>query len=67
MLKLLVTFVPCLVSGSLLAAVNDTGAAAPVESVSVIWVVVFVVVFFASIIGFLLYLWMSDRKDKLEK
>lgn len=38
------------------------GANAPVETVDTIWVVVFVVFFVASIIGFFIYLLMTDKK-----
>jgi heme/copper-type cytochrome/quinol oxidase subunit 2 len=38
------------------------GANAPVETVDTVWVVVFVVLFVVSIIGFFIYLFMTDKK-----
>ena len=67
MFKLLSAIVLCLVSSPLLAALKEMEASAPVETVDAIWIVVFVVVFFGSIIGFFLYLWRSDKKGKPEK
>jgi hypothetical protein len=40
------------------------GAGAPVETVDVIYVVIFVVVFVGAIAGFIVYLWMSEKKQK---
>lgn len=40
------------------------GANAPVETVDVIYVVIFVVIFVVSIIGFFVYLFMSENKQK---
>ncbi|HXF67891.1 MAG TPA: hypothetical protein VNK67_14490 [Burkholderiales bacterium] len=57
--------VPALLSSPLLAAVNEAGeeaASAPVETVSVVWVVVFLVIFFGSIAAFFAYLWYSEKK-----
>jgi drug/metabolite transporter (DMT)-like permease len=65
--KLLSAIVSCLVSSPLLAAVKEMETAAPVETVDPIWVIVFVVVFFGSIIGFVLYFWRSDNKGKPEE
>ena len=64
MFKLLSAIVPCLVSSPLFAALKEMEAAAPVETVDAIWIVVFVVVFVGSIIGFFIYLWRTDRKRK---
>jgi hypothetical protein len=64
MIKFLSAILPFLVSSPLLAAVKEMEAAAPVDTVDAIWIVVFVVVFFGSIIGFFLYLWRSDKKGK---
>lgn len=40
------------------------GASAPAETVDVIYVVIFVVIFVVSIIGFFVYLFMSEKKQK---
>jgi hypothetical protein len=40
------------------------GVSAPVETVDVVYVVIFVVIFVASIIGFFVYLLLSDKKQK---
>jgi drug/metabolite transporter (DMT)-like permease len=56
-------------AGSLLAAVGQTedGAAAPTETVGMVWVVLFLVIFFGSIAGFFLYLWYCERKREQDK
>ena len=57
-----------LMSSPLFAATKEMEAAnAPVETVSMIWVVVFVVIFIGSIVGFFWYLWWNERKGKTEK
>src|SRR5262245_23283213 len=54
-----------LLSSWALAATKEMqGANAPVETVDTIWVVVFVVIFIGSIVGFFVYLYWSDRKQK---
>jgi hypothetical protein len=40
------------------------GATAPAETVDVIYVVIFVVIFLASIIGFFVYLFLNEKKQK---
>jgi hypothetical protein len=40
------------------------GASAPVDTVDMIYVVIFIVVFVGSIIGFFIYLWMNEKKQK---
>jgi hypothetical protein len=40
------------------------GATAPADTVDVIYVVIFVVVFLASIIGFFVYLFLNEKKQK---
>ena len=64
MIKLFSAVLTLLISSPLLAAVKEMEAAAPVETVDAVWIVVFVVVFFGSIVGFFLYLWRSDKKGK---
>jgi hypothetical protein len=40
------------------------GASAPVDTVDMIYVVIFLVIFVGSIIGFFVYLFMSEKKQK---
>jgi len=57
-----------LMSSSLLAAAKEMEAAtAPAETVGMIWVILFVVLFLGSIIGFFVYLWHTEKNRKREK
>ena len=50
-----------LMSGPLFAAMKEMDAAnAPAETVSVVWVIVFVVLFIVSCVGFFAYIWLKD-------
>jgi len=42
----------------------ESGANAPVEQVDVVWVLIFVVGFFAMIIGFFVYMWWLEKKKQ---
>ena len=54
-----------LMSSPLFAATKEMEAAtAPAETVGMIWVIVFVVIFIGSIIGFFVYLWHTEKKRK---
>ena len=54
-----------LMSSPLFAAAKEMDAAnAPVETVSTFWVVVFIVIFLGSIVGFFIYLWYTDKDRK---
>ena len=54
-----------LMSGPLLAAAKEMEAAtAPAETVGMIWVILFVVLFIGSIVGFFVYLWHTEKKRK---
>lgn len=67
--KLLSTVVLFLMScPALLAATNEieSGANAPVETVDMIYVVLFGVIFIGMIVGFFVYLWWTDKKQKSE-
>ena len=67
MSKLLSAITLFLLSSPLLAATKEMDAAsAPAETVDMVWVVVFIVLFIGSIIGFFIYLFMTD-KDKKEE
>jgi hypothetical protein len=57
-----------LMSSPLFAAVKEMEAAtAPSETVDMIWVIAFGVIFLGSIIGFFVYLWHTERNRKPEK
>jgi heme/copper-type cytochrome/quinol oxidase subunit 2 len=43
------------------------GASAPVETVDTIYIVLFVVVFIAMIVGFFVYLFMTDKSEKSDQ
>ena len=54
-----------LMSSPLFAALKEADAAtAPAETVGMIWVIVFIVIFIGSIIGFFIYLWRSEKSRK---
>ena len=51
-----------LTSSPLFAAMNEMDAAnAPSETVDVVWVIVFGVIFIGSIVGFFIYLWHNEK------
>ena len=55
-------------SSPLLAAVREEPAQnAPVETVSMVYIVVFGVLFVGMIIGFFIYLWMNDKSESQDK
>ena len=54
-------------SSPLLAALREEPAAAPVETVSMVYVVVFGLLFVGMIVGFFIYLWMNDKKETQDK
>jgi hypothetical protein len=57
-----------LLSSPLLAALREEPAqSAPPETVSTVYVVVFGVLFIGMIVGFLVYLWMSDKGETQDK
>ena len=54
-----------LMSGPLFAAMKEMDAAnAPAETVSVVWVIVFVALFIVSCVGFFAYIWLKDGKSE---
>ena len=56
-----------LMSLPLLAATKEMDAAsAPAETVDMVWVVVFCVIFIGAIVGFFIYLFMTDKGNKPE-
>lgn len=57
-----------LMSSPLFAAAKELDAAtAPAETVDMVWVIVFGVVFIGSVIGFFIYLWHTERSRKQGK
>ena len=42
----------------------ESAANAPVDTVDVVWVVIFVVAFFVMIVGYCWYVWWADKKRK---
>ena len=56
-----------LMSSPLFAALKEMDPNAPAETVSVVWVIVFGVIFIGAIVGFFIYLWHTERNRKPEK
>jgi len=57
-----------LMSSPLFAAMKEMDAAnAPAETVDMIWVIVFGVIFIGSIVAFFIYLWYNDKNRKPEQ
>ena len=62
MSKLLSAVTLFLMSSPLFAALREMDAAnAPAETVDVVWVIVFGVIFIGSIVGFFIYLWHNEK------
>ena len=67
MSKLLSVVTLFLLSSPLLAAMREMDAAsAPAETVDMVWVIVFGVIFVGAIVGFFIYLFMTDKGGKPE-
>jgi hypothetical protein len=62
MFKSLISIVFWLLSSSAFAAAKEMDATAPVETVSMIYVVIFGILFVGMIVGFFIYLFMTDKK-----
>ena len=62
MLKPLIPIVFWLLSGAAYGAAKEIDATAPVETVSMVYVVLFGVIFVGMIVGFFIYLFMTDKK-----
>jgi len=52
-----------LISGPLLAVTKEMDPNAPSETVSVVWVIVFGIIFIGCIIGFFIYLWHNEKSS----
>ena len=67
MSKILSALTLFLLSFPLLAATKEIEAAnAPVETVDIVWVIVFAVIFIGAIVGFFIYLFMTDKSKTPE-
>ncbi|HSB49030.1 MAG TPA: hypothetical protein VLD15_05905 [Burkholderiales bacterium] len=65
MSKLVSAIALFLMSSPLFSAAQEMEAAsAPAETVDVIWVALFAVIFIGSIIAFFVYLWHTERSRK---
>jgi len=53
-----------LMSSPLFAAAKEMDPNAPSETVSMVWVIVFGVLFIGTIVGFFIYLFYSDKNGK---
>ena len=63
MKRILSTLVFFLMQLPLLAAAQREAPTAPVETVSMVYVVIFGLIFVGMIAGFFIYLFMSDKKE----
>jgi preprotein translocase subunit SecY len=65
MQKLLSAVVFFLMSLPVLAATKEMeGTPAPVETVDMVYVIIFCLIFVGMIVGFFIYLFMNDKKEK---
>jgi len=67
MQKLLSAAIFFLMSLPVLAAKELDAASAPAETVDMVYVVIFGVIFLGSIVGFFIYLFMTDKGEKSGK
>jgi len=56
-----------LMSSPLFAALKEMDPNAPAETVDMIWVIVFGVIFIGAIVAFFIYLWYNDKNRKPEQ
>ena len=67
MLKLLSAVMLFLMSSPLFAAAKEMGAESPPsETVDLVWVIVFGVIFIGMIVAFFVYLWHTEKNRKAE-
>jgi hypothetical protein len=62
MFKPLISIVFWLLSSAAYGAAKEVDANAPVETVSMVYIVLFGVIFVGMIVGFFVYLFMTDKK-----
>ena len=67
MYKILSSIFPFLLSSMAYAAKELDAPSAPVDTVSMVYVVIFVVLFIGMIVGFFVYLWMQDKNKSEDK
>ncbi len=67
MYKILSSIPMFLLSIAAYAAKELDAASAPVETVGTIYIVIFGILFIGMIVGFFVYLWMSDDKEPKDK
>ena len=53
-----------LLSSPLFAATKEMDPNAPSATVDLVWVAVFVILFVGAIVGFFVYMWISEKKSK---
>jgi hypothetical protein len=67
MYKILSLIPMFLLSIAAYAAKEPDAPSAPVETVGTIYIVIFGILFIGMIVGFFVYLWMSDDKEPKDK
>ena len=67
MFKFLSAVALFLMSSPLFAAAKEMDPNAPSETVSVVWVIIFGVIFLGSVVGFFIYLWHTEKNRKPEE
>jgi len=67
MYKILSSIPMSLLSALAYAAKEADAPSAPVETVGTIYIVIFGILFVGMIVGFFIYLWMSDDKEPKDK
>ena len=65
--RILLPVVMFLLSATAYAAKELDAASAPADTVSMVYVVIFGILFVGMIVGFFIYLWMSDKKKPEDK
>lgn len=65
--RILLPIIMFLLSGAAYAAKEMDAASAPADTVSTVYVVIFGVLFIGMIVGFFVYLFMSDKKNPEDK
>ena len=65
--RIFIPIVMFLLSCTAYAAKEMDAASAPADTVSMVYVVIFGVLFVGMIVGFFVYLWISDKKKPEDK
>ncbi len=61
MSRFLSALLPCLLACSVYAQDEGANSIPPAETVSVVWVAIFGILFMGMIVGFFVYLWWKER------